>query len=188
MRSDALVAFVPIGAPLSLVGAAGTAIASNVIDLMGVGVGIAPPNIIGVPNLIWGTDMGVGSGSRPELNVAIGTAVTGAAGQLLKIALQAAPDQGVAGGFQPGTWQDVVSQDNIATANLTAGAVPFRSPFIPTMPPGLLPRFMRLLFSPMTATTLPSGSFTNGTVASAIVTLVRDDQANKFQQKNYTVA
>jgi hypothetical protein len=73
-------------------------------------------------------------------------------------------------------------------ANLTAGAIPFRTPFIPTMPPGLRPRFMRLAFSPMTTTTLPSGSFTAGTIAFALVTFVRDDQANRFASKNYTVA
>ncbi len=188
MRSDALVAFIPIGAPLSLANlGAGVTIATNPLDLLGLGVGINPTaaNIIGNA-VLFGTDLGVG-GKRPELNISVGVAFTGAVGQLLKIALQAAPDLGIGGNFQPGTWQDVVSQDNIALANLTAGAVPFRSPWIPDMPPGLRPRFMRLLFSPMTATALPSGSFTAGTIASALITTVRDDQANKFASKNFTV-
>lgn len=187
MRSDSLVAFIPIGAPLSLVAGAGVVIPStNVIDLLGQGVGTAPTSIIGNAAL-FGTDLGVG-GLRPELNVSVGTAFTGAGGQLLKIALQAAPDSGLGGGYLPGTWVDVVSQDNIALANLTAGAIPFRSPWIPDMPPNLRPRYMRLLFSPMTSSALPSGNFTAGTIASALVTTVRDDQANKYAAKNYSVA
>lgn len=186
MRSDALVAFIPIGAPLSLVGGAGITIPSNIIDLLGAGVGVPPPSIIGNAAL-FGTDMGVG-GKRPELNISVGTAFVGAAGQLLKIALQAAPDTGVGGNYQPGAWVDVDSQDGLTAANLTAGAVPFRSPWIPTMPPGLRPRFMRLLFSPMTATALPSGSFSAGTIASALVTTVRDDQANRYASKNFSVS
>ena len=187
MITDALVAFVPIGGNLSLVAGAGIAIPStNIIDLLGAGVGVAPPNIIGTRS-VFGTDEGVG-GKRPELNVTIGTALTGAAGQLLKVALQGAVDLGAGGNYQPGTWVDIVSQDGITLANATAGAVILRSPFLPTMPPGLMPRFLRLLFSPMTATALPSGSFTAGTIASALVTMVRDDQANKFAAKNFAVA
>lgn len=188
MRSDALVAFVGIGAPLSLVAGANITIASNVIDLLGLGVGVNPAaaSIIGNAAL-FGTDLGVG-GKRPELNISVGVAFTGAAGQLLKIAMQFAPDLGIGGNFQPGTWQDIVSQDNIALANLTAGAIPFRAPWIPDMPPGLRPRFSRLLFSPMTASTLPSGSFTTGTIASALITTVRDDQSNRYAARNYSVS
>jgi hypothetical protein len=186
MISDALVAFVPIGGNLSLVAGGGIAIPSLVLDLLGQGVGQAPFNIIGNA-AVFGTDEGVG-GRRPELNVAIGTAVTAAAGTTLKVALQAAADLGAAGNYQPGTWTDIVSQDNIALANLTAGAVIFRSPFLPTMPPNLLPRFLRLLFSPQLANVTPSGSFTAGTIGSATVTMVRDDQANKFAARNYKVA
>lgn len=187
MRSDALVAFIPIGAPLSLVGGVGITFRSNIIDLLGAGVGVPPPSIIGNATL-FGTDLGVG-GKRPELNISVGTAfVVNTAGTLLKIALQAAVDQGVGGNYQPGTWTDVVSQDNIAVANLTAGAIPFRSPWIPDMPPGLRPRYMSLLFSPMSVTALPAGSFLAGTIASALVTTVRDDQANKYAAKGYTVS
>jgi len=186
MINDALVAFVGIGGNLSLVAGAGVTIPSGVVDLLGNGVGQAPGNIIGNVTT-WGTDEGVG-GKRPELNVVIGTACTGAAGLMLKAALQGAADTGAAGGYLPGAWTDIVSQDGIALANLTAGAVILRSPFLPTMPPNLRPRYLRLLFSPMTATALPSGNFTAGTIASATVVMVRDDQANKFQPKNFSVA
>ena len=82
MLIDALVAFVAIGGNLSLVAGAGVTIPSTVIDLLGAGVGVAPPNIIGT-RTVFGTDQGVG-GIRPELNIAVGVACTGAAGQLLK--------------------------------------------------------------------------------------------------------
>lgn len=187
MITDSLVAFVPIGGNLSLVGGAGIAIPStNIVDLLGQGVGTAPANIIGTAS-VFGTDEGIG-GKRPELNVTIGTAVTAAAGTTLKVALQAAIDQGAAGNYQPGAWTDIVSQDNIALANLIAGAVILRSPFLPTMPPGLRPRYLRLLFSPQINNTTPSGNFTAGTIASALVTMVRDDQANKYAAKNFGVA
>lgn len=190
MIFDALVTFVGIGGNLSLVGGAGIPIASGIVDLLGNGVGQAPTSIIGNVT-VFGTDEGVG-GKRPELNITIGAALTGAVGTTLKAALQAAIDTGVGGNYQPGTWTDIVSQDNIALANITggatAGSVIFRSPFLPTMPANLRPRYLRLLFSPQLAGATPAGLFTAGTISSALVTMVRDDQANKFAAANYTVA
>jgi hypothetical protein len=58
-----------------------------------------------------------------------------------------------------------------------------RFPFLPVFPSTLRPRFLRLLFSPAAAT-----NFTAGTVAAAIVTVVRDDQANKQAAKNFSVS
>lgn len=199
MITDALVAFVPIGGNLSLVGGVAAAIPSNVIDLLGQGVGTAPQNIIGTGRTTFGTDLGVG-GKRPELNVTIGTALAGAAGTTLKVALQAAQDTLVT--FQPGPWIDIDSEDGIGLANVAnpnstgqagvAGAVVFRSPWIPTFPPGFMPRYLRLLFTPQTVagavTTSPGGNFTAGTIASALVTMVRDDWAAKYANKNYSVA
>ena len=195
MRCDAQLSFVPIGGTLSLVAGAGVPIPSNIIDLLGEGVGVNPTgagaDIIGVAppgqTLLFGADMGVGLW-RPELMIAIGTAVVAVSSTLLKIALQAAPDTGAAGNYQPGTWQDVVSQDNIAAANLTAGAVPARFPWLPVMPQNLNPRYLRLLFSPISnAGVVPGGSFSAGTIACAVVASVRDDQANRNARKNYTV-
>jgi hypothetical protein len=40
---------------------------------------------------------------------------------------------------------------------------------------------LRLLFTPV-------GTFTAGVISSALVTLVRDDQFNKYGAKNYSVA
>ena len=192
MITDSLVAFVPIGGNLSLVAGAGVVIPSpNTLDLLGSGVGTAPPNIIGT-RTTFGTDMGVGGHLRPELNITVGVGLTGAVGQQLKVALQGAIDLGAGGNYLPGTWVDIASQDGIALANISggavAGAVIARFPFLPTMPPSLMPRYLRLLFSPMTAAALPSGNFTAGTISSALVTWVRDDQANKYAGKNYSVA
>lgn len=178
MRSDALLAFVPIGAPQTLVtGGAADTPSTNVIDLMGVGVGVAPPNIIGNVS-VFGTDMGIG-GFRPELNVVTGTAFAG--GTSLNVALQGAVDSGSAGGYLPGTYYTFGETGALLTANLTAGVVVARFPWLPAWPGNILPRFLRLLFTTV-------GTFTTGTIASAIVTTVRDDQANKYAAKNFTVA
>lgn len=179
MIFDALVSFVPLGAPLSMVAGAGVSIRSQVYDMLGAGVGVAPPSIIGNAAL-FGTDMGVG-GKRPELNITIGTTLTTGTAATLNIALQAAPDTAVT--FQPGTWVTLDESGPIAVANLVAGAVPFRTPFIPTFPPGLRPRYLSLLFQVPAAT-----DFTAGTILSALVTMVRDDQANKFAASNFVVA
>lgn len=180
MLIDALLSFVPIGGNLSLVAPASSVILSNVIDQLGVGVGQAPPGIIGDQST-YGADMGVG-GLRPELMISIGTAVVATNFSTLKIAFQGAADPGAAGNYTPTTWVDIVSQDNIGAANLTANAIPARFPWLPTMPPGLRPRFYRLAF-----TVSSLGSFTAGTIASALVTTVRDDYAARYAQKNFAV-
>jgi len=123
MITDALVSFVPIGGNLSLVAGAGVVIPSpNTLDLLGSGVGTAPPNIIGT-RAVFGTDLGVGGRLRPELNITVGVALTGAVGQQLKVALQAAIDLGAGGNYLPGAWVDIASQDGINLANIAGGAV-----------------------------------------------------------------
>jgi hypothetical protein len=181
MRSDALLAFVPIGSPLSIVLNAGQNVASQIIDLLGEGAGLAPTNIIGDQNATFGAPdaMGVG-GLRPELNVTIGTAGVGAT-STLNVALQAAADLG-SPTYQPSTWNTLAETGAIAVANLTANTVVARFPWLPPFPANLRPRYLRLLFSVATA------NLTAGTIASAIVTTVRDDQFNKFAQKNFAVA
>ena len=183
---DALLAFVPINSPLSLVGASGVAIPSGVIDLSGFGAGVAVSNIIGTPTTFGAPDaMGVGS-DRPELLVTIGAALAGVAGLTLNCALQAAQDNG---SNQPSTWDNIGGQDGITLSQGAANTVIFRSPWLPPFPANLRPRFLRLLFSPVSSGgAVPSGAFTAGTIASALVTPVRDDQFNKYAARNYTVA
>jgi hypothetical protein len=179
MRSDALLAFVPIGGNLSLVTGGANAVAStNVIDLMGVGVGVAPPNIIGNA-AVFGTDMGIG-GFRPEINCVTGNS-NWAGGTSLTVALQGAVDSGAGGNYQPGTWITFGEVPGLTTAQLLANTVIGRLPWLPAWPSSTLPRYLRLLFTPV-------GTFTTGVIASAIVTTVRDDQANKFAAANYKVA
>jgi hypothetical protein len=175
MRIDALLSFVPLGAPLSLIGGNANTVRSNVIDLLGQGQGTAPTNIIGtVTN--FGTDQGIGT-FRPELMVALGNAVTGATSY--NIALQAAPDAGTPT-WLPGTWTTLAETGQIAIASLTANQVVARFPWLPAFPANLQPRYLSLLFTAV-------GTPTAGNINFALVTLVRDDLAQKYAAKNYKV-
>ena len=181
MRSDALLAFVPIGGNLSIVAAAGVAVASNVIDLLGLGQGLAPTNIIGNATL-FGMDPGIG-GPRPEINCVVGTAFTNGTGTpSLNVQLQYAPDLGTPS-YLPGTWVTIAETGELLIASLAANTVIARFPWLPAVPASARPRYVRLNFHVLAAT-----NFAAGTIASAIVTFVRDDQANKYVTKNYTVA
>lgn len=180
MIHDQLLDFVPIGTNLSLVALAGVNIASPVtIDILGSGVGTAPQNIIGNAT-IFGEDSGIG-GIVPNINIVIGTTVTTSDACTLNVAFQGAPDLGVGGGYQPGTWQTFNETGPMTAAQLLAGTV-IRLDWFPAFPPNEQPRYLRLLFQ-VPATLL----FTAGTIASAITTMVRDDQANRYAAANYRV-
>ncbi len=182
MILDALLSFVPIGAPLSLVGATGQDFASNVIDILGLGVGVAPSErIIGTPT-IFGENSGYGA-VKPQVQCNVGTALVSANNALLNIKFQAAVDQGAAGGYQPGTWTTLVETGPIALTNLSANARAGLFDWPPAVPDGYLPRYLRLLFSSGGA----GFSFSAGTIASALVTMVRDDVGQKYAAKNFTM-
>jgi hypothetical protein len=177
MILDSQLSFVPIGGNLAVTSAA--IAGPNVIDLLGAGVGVAPPSIIGNVTLFGAPDaMGVG-GARPELNVVLGTDAW-AGGTSLNVALQGAADLGTPT-YQPDTWHTFAETGAILTASLTASVIVARFPWLPPFPANLRPRFLRLLFTPV-------GTFTTGVIASATVTLVRDDQFNKYAANNYKVA
>jgi len=188
MRNDALLAFVAIGGNLSLVAAAGVDVAStNVIDFLGLGVGVVAPNtttgnpIIGnTTNFGQADGMGVGS-IRPELNVTIGTALVADTGTpTLNVQLQAAEDDGTG---NPDTWQTIGESGEISVAQGTANTVVARLPYLPPFPENLRPRFLRLNFA------IPAGTnFSAGTIASAIVTSVRDDWFGRQAAKNYDLS
>lgn len=181
MRIDSTLAFVPFGAPLSIVGATGATFGSQIIDLLGSGVGTAPANIIGNAT-VFGEDIGVGGGQpEPTLLVTVGTAFVTGGSATLNVQLQASADTG-APGYTPASWTTIVETGAIAASNLTAGAVIARFDIPPTIPQNLNPRFYRLLF------VTPSGQqFSAGTIAFAYPTYVRDDQANKNAANNYVV-
>lgn len=189
MITDRLLSFVPLGAALSLVGGAGIDIpSSQIVDLLGPGAGVPPTAIIGNVALFGAPDaMGVG-GLRPELNVSIGTALVSAAGARLNVALQAAPDTAVT--FQPGAWQTIGESGPITVAQGAANTVVARLPWLPPFPANLRPRFLRLLFQPLPTIAAPGTpvAFSAGTIASALVVALRDDQFMKYAAKNYSVA
>ena len=112
-------------------------------------------------------------------DVTTGTAAW-AGGTSLNVALQGAIDSGTPT-YAPGAWNTFAETGAILTANLTASLVIARFPWLPPFPANLRPRYLRLLFTPV-------GTFTAGAIASALVTLVRDDQFNKYAAANYKVA
>lgn len=179
MLIDALVSFVGPNSPLSLVGGAGVAIPSGVIDLLGAGVGVAPPNIIGNA-AVFGEDAGIGQ-PRMQSEVLVTTAFVTANAATLNIAFQGAPDTGAGGGYLPGAWTTLMETGYLAAALLTKGAVLGRFDWPPGVPPNFRPRFLRLLFQPLAAT-----NFTAGAVLAPSTT-GRDDIAQIYQAANYTV-
>lgn len=183
MRLDSSLAFVAAGAPLSLVAAAGIAVDSAVVDLIGSGPGTAPPSIIG--NVAtFGQDPGVGDGFLvPKLLVTVGTALVTANVATLQVVLQGAPDLGVGGGYLPGAWQDLVESPAMTPAQALANPVVARFDWPPVFPENLRPRYFRLEFRVPAAT-----NFTAGTISAAYVTTVRDDLANKQAANNFVVA
>lgn len=184
MFLDAQLSFVPVGSPLSIVAGAGIDVPStNVIDLLGLGAGNPPTNVIigNVTNFGAPDAMGVG-GLRPELLVNVGDAFVTGTSATLNVALQGAPDAGTPT-WQPGTWQTIAETGELTAAQLTAEQTIMRMPWLPPFPANLRPRFLRLLFQVPAATL-----FTAGTIANAVVVPCRDDQFQKYAAKNYSVA
>lgn len=187
MRSDALLSFVPIGTALSLVAGAGVDVrAPGIIDLLGLGVGVVAPNsngnpIIGNVTTFGSPDAGGVGGIRPELNITVGTAaVAGTGTPTLNVQLQAAADDGTG---NPGTYQTIGESGALTVAQLTANTVIARLPWLPPFPENLRPRFLSLNFEIPAAT-----AFSALTIASALVTTVRDDWFQRQAAKNYAVS
>lgn len=181
MLHDALLDFQPVGAPLSLIAAAGALVAaSNVIDILGSGVGTPPANIIGVQNALFGSDTGEGS-NRPLIQAVVGTAFVTANGNTLQMLIQGAPDTGAAGGYQPGAWQTYAASPVLTAAQLTAGQ-DIRMDWPSAFPDNATPRYLRVAFQNAAGET-----FTAGSIAYVITTMARDDVANKYAQKNFSV-
>lgn len=181
MITDALLNFVsPNGPDLSLVAGLGISIPSpGIIDLLGGGVGTPITGYTGTATLPGQADAhGVGK-ERPELVVAIGTAVTTVTAATLNVQLQGAPDDGT---NNPGTWQTLGESGALTAAQLTANQVIARLPWLPPFPQNLRPRFLRLNFSIPAAT-----AFTAGTINYATVTTVRDDPFQMQAAKAYSL-
>lgn len=180
MINDQGLAFVAAGAPLSLVAGAGVDVVSNVIDLMGPGVGINVQNIFGNSAAPGQADaFGVGD-PVPYLSVFSGTALATATSATLTIQLQVAPDDGTSTGT-PGTWQTILQGPAITAAQGTANTQLSRLNLVGPFPFNERPRFMRLNFHVPAAT-----DFTAGTISSAYLVTSRDDYYVQQQPANYT--
>ncbi len=182
MLIDSLVSFLPIGSNLALSTATAGVVYSNVIDLSGGGGPGNPPgggNIIGNAT-VFATDQGIGV-RKPEVQVSVGTAATSGNSATLTVQFQMAPDTAVT--YAAGTYVTLSEVPGITVAQMTANAIIARFDFPPAQLPGNLGRYLRLAFQ-----TAASTAFTAGTIASAPVTMDRDDNANKYSAANFTVA
>lgn len=165
------------GSPQTLVGGAGVSIQiGNVVDLLGLGAGVATTGLYIGTAATWGTDFGIGA-VKMQLQVVIGTAATTSTSATLDLYWQFAADNG---SNQPSTWNTCAATGPIAVGSLTANKIIWRPDFPPSFPDNLEPRFMRLLAVVPAAT-----NFTAGTILYAILVPARDDTAEKFAQKNY---
>lgn len=187
MRTDALVMPIPLSGPLSLVAGAGINIPSNVIDLLGLGVGQSPAGagqIIGTTyNQQYGVDFGIG-GDRVLFDIVLGTGLVTANAATLNLAMQGAPDTGLTGGWLPGTWQTLIETGPLTAAQCAAGVRIARWDWPPSFPENQPPpRFIRLLAQVPAAT-----NFTAGTIAFAVVTSARDDMSQRYASRNYSVS
>lgn len=183
MRIDSQLKFVDTTAPQSIVAADGADVQLGaVIDLLGAGVGQAPPSIIGTAAL-WGQDPGVAPNAiTPMIDVVIGTTFTTGNAATAAFLIQYAPDLGTPT-YQPGTFVTASASGAIAVGQLVSGNVVARLDIPPTPVNVPRPRYMRLIMRPAAST-----HFTAGTISFAGVVPVRDDYAVKQATNNYTVA
>lgn len=182
---DATTVFVAPNSAFSLVGAAGAAVQVGVIyDLLGAGVGVAPPNIIGNrPTGFYGVDPGIGK-PKPEIEIDIVTALGTANAATVEFQIEYAPDTGSAGGYQPGTWE-VASTAGVKAVGEYPANTQVRMDLPPAPPDQQVgpPRFIRLIMQPAAGTNLNAGA-----VSFAGIVYARTDLVNKNAPNNYQVA
>lgn len=185
MQVDQQLTFVGLGAAaVSLVGAAGAAVViGNPLDLLGLGVGVAPQGVIGNPfNGFYGVDPGPGM-LKPTFSGRIGTALATGNAATAEFVLQVAPDTGAAGNYQPGTWEDWVTTGARAVGDFAANSK-VRMDLGPAPNNTPVPRFIRLLLRVPAATNLNAGTMTFAGLVMA------DDDLGNVQQApvGYAVA
>ena len=140
------------------------------IDLMGVGVGNAPPNYYGVQDVVFGEDIGIGDGvSPPNITCIVGMTFVGA-GATLTVELQESVDSGAAGSppFSPNAWQTIAATGALTPAQLLAGTKIADLTIPPRAPGQAFPRFFQLYYSVV-------GTFTAGAISFAGIATGRDD-------------
>lgn len=178
MLIDASVSFIPPGSTLSLVAAAGAGIRSGIIDLLGLGVGVAPTNYIG-DRTKFGSDPGL-SWPRAQAEVLVSTALTTASGATVNIKYQGAEEDATT--HLPSTWHTIVESGDIAVTDMDAiGDIAWQFDFEPTRPLNFMPRYLSVLFQIAAGTT-----YTAGAVVVPVTTGL-DQLKNFYTPKNYTV-
>jgi hypothetical protein len=176
MLQDIKLAFVPVGSPLAITNA--SVRSPQIYDIVGAGPGTPPANIIGNA-ATFGSDLGVAM--RMYINILVGAGFTTADAATLNVAFQGAQDTGLAGGFQPGAWQTFDETGVMTAAQLLPGTQ-VRLNWPTAFPASFQPRFISLLFQ------VPAGlAFTGGTISSALVSDGRDDNAQKYAARNFSV-
>ncbi|MGE5148487.1 MAG: hypothetical protein ACM3II_00080 [Rhodospirillaceae bacterium] len=180
MQSDALTNFVQPQGAATAVGAAGVVVPiGNVIDMLGVGSGNAPPGIIGRTTL-WGHDPGIGM-VKPVLQISIGTTFTTSNAATGAFALQYAADTGAGGGYVPDTWYTSSQTQAHAVGVLTAGTL-LSMDVTPAPPEVKTPRFVRLALIVPAATNMDAGS-----INFAGLTMGPEQNATVNMPNNYSV-
>lgn len=178
MLNDALVSF---GSGISVVGGSGAGFASSVIDLLGLGVGVAPVNIIG-NRTKFGMDPGIGW-PRAQAGIIATTALATASGATMNFKYQGSEDDATT--HQPTLWRTIVESGELAVTDLdeiaTLNAFLWQFDFEPTHPLNFMPRYLRVL-----AQVSAAASFTTG-IISIPVTLGLDQPKQLFTPRNYVV-
>lgn len=157
-----------------------TAASTNVIDLLGVGSGVASTNRIGNAT-VFGEDLGIGDGVNiPRVGVWITQTFSG--GTSLNVQFQGAIDNG---SNAPGTWTTYDETGALLTAILTTSSSTPESGVIRMSWPhralnAAMPRFIRLNY-------VVVGTYSLGAVAAGIV-LGRDDWAAGLYASGFSVA
>jgi hypothetical protein len=175
--------FVPIGGNLSLVAGAGVAIPSpNVIDLLGAGVGTAPPSIIGNAHCSAPTraSAAVPSGDQRDHRHRARHRAAATLNTRCRPRPTRAPPATISRHLEDAR-RDRTAHRRAARRQHGVS----RFPFLPVFPATVAPA---LPAPAVLAGNNAAGSFTAGTVRLALVTMVRDDQANKQAAKNFSVS
>lgn len=178
MLQDALVGFTTPGAALSVVAGAGVGIRSNIYDILGLGVGVAPSSADWIGNrTAFGSDLGIGS-PRLKTEVLVAVALATANAATMNIKFQASPEDATT--HLPSGWVTLVETGEIAVTALDAiGDIAARFDFPPAFPANLNPRFLSILLQPAAGTNFSAGS------VQIPVTETRDDNAVKFASRNF---
>lgn len=174
MLIDVLVSFIPPGSTLVVTGGSGAGFRSGIIDLLGLGVGVAPANIIGNATT-FGSDPGI-DWPRAQAQIGVKTALVTATGATMNFKYQGAAEDATT--HLPVTWKTIVESGDIAVTDMDGiGDIVWQFDFEPVHPLSFRPRFLSVL-----AQVSAAASFTAGAVV--IPVSLGLDQLKNFQTPN----